>query len=278
MQIKAFAGLVDYFPHPNGKEIPMAKHVLSRRATLMALAVGSVVALTSSGTWAQEKSQIAADARNAVQAMGKTLANGGFSFHEQTIREYTDANGQPLHIFHSANVVVRRPDRLAVDATGDDGATKVVYDGRTLTLYSVDTKRYATLVVSGPIGKMLTEASKKMGMDFPLADLLAENPAAAFLAGITSGYLVNTVSIDGVPCLHMFFVQPPGIELELWTEKSAQALPRRLIVTYRSLPGEPRFIAALSDWKTAINPPDSDFEFHVPEGATRVELGQEKPQ
>jgi hypothetical protein len=257
----------------------MPKHVLSRRAALIALAVGSVVGLTSSGGWAaQDKPQIAADARNAVQEMSKTLANGGFSFHEQTIREYADANGQPLHIFHSANVVVRRPDRLAVDATGDDGATKVAYDGKNLTLYSVDAKRYATLAVSGPVGEMLTEASKKMGMDFPLADLLAENPAAAFLAGITSGYVVNTVSIDGVPCLHMFFEQPPGIELELWTEKNDRALPRRLIVTYRSIPGEPRFIAALSDWKTGVNPPNSVFELHVPEGATKVELGQEKPQ
>ena len=130
----------------------MPKHVLPRRAAFMALAVGSVVALTSSVAWAREKPQITPEAQNAVQAMGKTLASGGFSFHEQTIREYTDANGQPLHIFRSANVVVRRPDRLAVDATGDDGATEVAYDGKTLTLYSVDTKRYATLAVSGPLG------------------------------------------------------------------------------------------------------------------------------
>src|SRR5208282_206591 len=278
MQIKAQRRMTGWLNiATNWKGTSMPKRTPRRRAALMVLAVGSVMAFTSSGAWAQEKPQIAADARNAVQAMGKTLANGGFSFHEQTIREYTDANGQPLHIFHSANAVVRRPDRLAVDATGDDGATKVAYDGKNLILYSVNAKRYATLAVSGPIGEMLAMASKKMGMDFPLADLLAENPAAAFLAGITSGYVVNTVSIDGVLCLHMFFEQPPGIELELWAEKSEQALPRRLIVTYRSIPGEPRFIAVLSDWKTGINPPNSDFELHVPEGATKVELGQEKP-
>jgi hypothetical protein len=197
----------------------MPKHVLPRRAALVALMVGSVVGLTTTVTWGQEKPQIAPEAQNAVQAMGKTL-----------------------------------------------------------TLFSVGTKRYATLAVSGPIGQMLAEASTKMGMDFPLADLLAENPAAAFLTGVTAGYAVNTVSIDGVQCLHTFFEQPPGLELELWTEKNERALPRRLIVTYRSLPGEPRFIAALSDWKIGINPPDSDFEFRVPEGATKVELGQEKPQ
>src|SRR6202050_5234111 len=112
---------------------PMPKHVLPRRAALVALMVGSVVGLTTTVTWGQEKPQIAPEAQNAVQAMGKTLANGGFSFHEQTIREYTDANGQPLHIFHSANVVVRRPDRLGGGATGGGGGAKGGDNGEKLT-------------------------------------------------------------------------------------------------------------------------------------------------
>jgi hypothetical protein len=38
-------------------------------------------------------------------------------------------------------------------------------------------------------------------------------------------------------------------------------LPRRLIVTYRSLPGEPNFIAEFSDWDFNIHPSDADFTF-----------------
>jgi hypothetical protein len=48
-------------------------------------------------------------------------------------------------------------------------------------------------------------------------------------------------------------------------------VPRRLIVTYRSLPGEPRFIAVMSDWKLGINPTDSEFAFQPPPGATMME-------
>jgi hypothetical protein len=125
---------------------------------------------------------------------------------------------------------------------------------------------------------MLAAAEQKLGMDFPLADFLAQNPAASFLTGISSGRVINKVSVDGVPCLHMFFTQPPGLELELWTENNDQALPRRLIVTYRSIPGEPRFIATMSDWKIGINPPDSAFELQVPTGATKVTIEQEKKQ
>ena len=55
-------------------------------------------------------------------------------------------------------------------------------------------------------------------------------------------------------------------------EKSDQSLPRRLIVTYRSLPGEPNFIAEFSDWDFNIHPSDADFTFQPPADAVQVAL------
>ena len=55
-------------------------------------------------------------------------------------------------------------------------------------------------------------------------------------------------------------------------EKNDKALPRRLIVTYRSEPGQPSYVAELSDWNFSIHPTDADFTFQPPEGATPVEL------
>ena len=51
-----------------------------------------------------------------------------------------------------------------------------------------------------------------------------------------------------------------------------RALPRRFVVTYRSLPGRPIFIAELSDWDFSIQPADRDFVFQPPAGVTQVEL------
>jgi hypothetical protein len=52
---------------------------------------------------------------------------------------------------------------------------------------------------------------------------------------------VTTVTIDGVPWRHLLFIQPPGIELELWVEKNERFLARRLIVTCHNPPGQPNF-------------------------------------
>jgi hypothetical protein len=119
---------------------------------------------------------------------------------------------------------------------------------------------------------MLETVMGKLGVDFPLADFLTNTPDKSFLLGVTSGRAVNTVTIDGVACRHFLFTQRPGIELELWVEKNDRSLPRRLIVTYRSEPSQPSFVAELFDWNFSIDPSDAEFVFAPPEGAVQIEL------
>ena len=228
---------------------------------------------TSHAATPQKKPAISEEASAAVMRMGQTLRAEEFSFQSQTIRVYTGANGEPLHIVHTDKITVHRPNRLLVDRTGDDGVSKLVFDGKTAIVYSATDKKYASIPVpEGTIAGLLKEAVGRLGIDFPLADLFTDAPDKAFLAGVTEGTVVNTVTIDGVPCLHMFFSQPPGIELELWVEKNDQSLPRRLIVTYRTLAGEPNFIAEFSDWNFNIHPSDADFAFQPPADAAQVQL------
>jgi hypothetical protein len=169
-------------------------------------------------------------------------------------------------------VTLHRPDKLLIDVTGDDGSTRLVYDGKTVVLYGVETKQYATIPVPNTIQAMLQLVMGKLGVDFPLADLLTDSPDKSFLFGVTSGREVNTVTIDGVTCRHLLFMQPPGIDLELWVEKNNTALPLRLVVTYRNLPGQLNFIAEFSNWNFSVHPSDADFAFQPPGGATQVEL------
>jgi len=221
----------------------------------------------------QAKPAIGEEASAPILRMGQTLRAEQFSFQAQTIRVYATPNGEPLHIFHTLKVTVHRPNRLMAEVTGDDGSSKLVFDGKTATIFSATQNKYASIAVpDGTIEGMLKEAVGRLGVDFPLADFLSEAPSKAFLSGVTAGRVVNTVTIDGAPYDHLFFSQPPGIELELWLSKNEQSLPRRLIVTYRSLPGEPNFIAQFSDWNFNIHPTDADFTFQPPAGATQVEL------
>jgi len=245
----------------------MPNQHIARRA-LAALTVGSAITLAARPLLADDA--ISPEARDAVTKLGKTLATGAFSFKARTIRQYEKDN-LPLHIVHAMAVTVRRPDHLKVDINGDDGQSEIGYDGKTLTIYNVTAKRYGTMPITGSLETMLRTASATVGIDFPLADLLADQPGQAFLNGIITGIKVGDATIDGQTCHHFFFVQPPGIELELWSEANDQALPRRIAITYRSLPGEPQFLAEMSDWKLGLNPPNDVFDVKLPADATKVE-------
>ncbi len=135
-------------------------------------------------------------------------------------------------------------------------------DGKTVVLFGAETNKYVTIPVPNTIQGMLEKVMGRLGIDFPLADLLTDAPDKSFLFGVTSGREVGTVTIDGVSCRHLLFLQPPGIELELWVEKNDKALPRRLIVTYRS-PADPAELHCRV-LRLELRHPSDGCRFHVP--------------
>ena len=206
--------------------------------------------------------------------MGKSLQATDLSFESDTLRAYAGPNGELLHVAHKSKIVVQRPDRLLVDATGDDGATKMVYDGKNFIIYAVDDKQYASVAAPAKLDETLDFIETRLGVDMPLADFLSDDPDKSLLNGITSGGEVGTAEIDGTKCLHFYFIQAPDLELELWVEDNERALPRRLVVTYDSLPGRPRFIALLSHWDLTTKHADSEFAFQPPAGVKEVQIAQ----
>src|SRR5215472_5100946 len=117
-------------------------------ATPLALGVAGLVGFSPGGRAATPpKAAISEEASAAVAQMGKTLSADRFSFQARTLRAYADSNGQPLHIAHSIKVTVRRPDRLLIEVSGDDGSHKLIYNGKTAVLFGVETKQYASIPV-----------------------------------------------------------------------------------------------------------------------------------
>lgn len=251
-------------------------------AGLVMLAV-SLPGLASSQTPAAQAqvalpAAIGPEASDALARMGKTLAAKQFSYRARTLRSYVGPNGELLHIEHVTKTIYRRPDHLLVNVTGDDGSIEIVYDGKNLVLYAVEAKQYVSLPIKGDIENALDDLEQRTGTDYPLADLLDDNPEEAVTSGFTSGGQVGTALIDGVRCRHFYFEQAPDdLEVELWLEDNERALPRRFVVTYRALPDRPIFVADLYDWDFSINTPNTAFVFRPPAGATQVGLKPSGP-
>jgi hypothetical protein len=134
------------------------------------------------------KPAIGAEASAALLRMGPSLQAPQFSFTAQTIRVYSADNGEFLHIFHTLRVVVHQPNRIMAEVTGDDGSSKIAFDGKTAWIYSAAQNKYAKIPVpGGAIEAMLKEVVGRLGVDFAPADFLASAPDKAFLSGVTWG-------------------------------------------------------------------------------------------
>ena len=77
--------------------------------------------------------------------------------------------------------------------------------------------------------------------------------------------------VDGTPCHHIALTRS-DIDWQLWIEDSERKLPRKLTITYKSLPGSPQYTAILSDWNFTPAVNERSFVFHPPEGADRIEF------
>jgi hypothetical protein len=208
----------------------------------------------------------------AVLDMGSTISARDLAFTARTIRVYRDPSGLPLHIVHTVRALVRRPDRLAVQITGDDGDNALIYDGKSAFLFAPERKAFSVVSVSGDIPSALNQLADKFNVDYPLVELFADSPEKSLLWGVVSGSQVGMAEIDGVECRHLFFTARGGVDIELWVEKNDAAIPHRLIVTYRLLPGQPNFIAEFTNWDSQARLSDADFAFQPPADAKRIDL------
>src|SRR5689334_19614739 len=156
---------------------PMEWH--HRSVIVGMIAYGTVTLVCAAEPPSPGAPAISNEASTAIQKMGKTLAND-VSFKARTIRVYQDDSGDFLHIGHTVNVITRRPDHLAVNVTGDDGASKLIYDGKEVSTVDEMDNRYMQIAVSGDMDKAIDEVSDRLHVDFPLADFLASDPAKSF--------------------------------------------------------------------------------------------------
>jgi hypothetical protein len=208
----------------------------------------------------------------ALRKMSKCLAGADrFTFDVYEMTDQLINYGQKVQFSSQGTLAVDRPNHIAADFRGDTKNERVVYSGDTLSVYNRYDNTYGTLKVPDNIDEMLDFVAQYFHVSMPVADLLFADPYKILVVNIRSGLYVGLHTVGGVKCHHLAF-QQDALDWQIWIQEGDVAVPRKIVITYKSTPGQPQFIALLDNWNLSADLSDRTFAFSPPEGAKEVEL------
>jgi len=214
-----------------------------------------------------------------MRAMSKRLdAATTVAFSAETTVDEVTASGQKLQRGSLVSVLVRRPAQVLAVRDGDVGVRKFLYDGKQITVYDPTLGLFATADVSGGVDQALDYLREKYDIVLPLGNLVRKGFYDQVRSKLTSGRYVGRHRVGRAYCHHLAFTSEE-VDWQIWVEDSKEMLPRKIVVTYKTISGEPQFSALIGEWRLSESIPDKAFDLGIPPDASRIEiLGKEEGQ
>jgi hypothetical protein len=194
-----------------------------------------------------------------------------FSFHAEVLFDEVLPSAVKVQFAGEINFAVQRPDELAIDFNSDLGGKELWYHKDTLTVFDRPHRMYAELKVPDSIDEMLDRVAEMHNLRLPLSNLAYSNPCQRLRKQILFGTYVGVNDVNGVACDHLAF-SSLNIDFQLWLNRSARPIPRKIVINYRTEPGSPEYIAVLSDWKFPKRIANDHFQPRIPKDAQRIEF------
>lgn len=171
----------------------------------------------------------------------------------------------------SGKMQLTRPDKLRMSRTGGYADVQLVYDGKTVSIYGNNAKAYVQADLAGTIDQLVDLIQSRSGAGMPGADLLLSNAYDELMSNVIVAKHIGQGVIDGVECEHLAF-RGVDTDWQIWVESGARPVPRKYVITSKTLAGAPQYTLRIKDWKTDAVADADAFVFKPPAGATKVDL------
>jgi hypothetical protein len=178
---------------------------------------------------------------------------------------------QKIQFTSSGELKLNRPDKLRIRRTGGYADVELVYDGKTISLFGNNAKSYVQADAAGTIDQVIDTIQSKSGAAMPGTDLLLTNSFDELMTNVIDANHIGQGVVDGAECDHLAF-RGVDVDWQIWIETGARPVPRKYVITSKTLAGAPQYTLRIKDWKTAPIADADAFVFKPPTGATKVDL------
>jgi hypothetical protein len=251
----------------------IAMNIRQRASTLIqslanAALVGVFIAFTA-------QSARGDDAAKVLKAMTDyTAAQKSISATFDSDIEVVTPELEKIQFTSSGKLQLTRPDKLRIRRTGGYADVELVYDGKTVSIYGNNAKAYAQAELAGTIDQLVDLIQAKSGAAMPGTDLLLSNAYDEMMSNVIAAQHIGQGVIDGVECEHLAF-RGVDTDWQIWIESGARPVPRKYVITSKTLAGGPQYTLRIKDWKTDAVADADAFVFKPPADATKANLDSE---
>jgi hypothetical protein len=212
-----------------------------------------------------------------ARAMSDRLARAeALAFEAVEIYDEVPEHSPRQQLTNTRRVVMRRPNRLAGDTSGDAIHRSFYYDGKTFSAIDNEQNVWASGEVPPTIDEALDWVLDQTGTVLPLADFLYGDVYSRLMESVQRGAYLGIHDVNGVPCHHLSFEQAT-IDWQLWIDAGPEPLPRKLVIAYKTEDEVPQYSVTIHKWNLKAKVPDQIFQFEPPAGARRVEIASLTP-
>ena len=233
-----------------------------RKVFILSAVLAVILAAVPVHTLAQEN-----DAKAILKAMSDYVGS------QKTIRitfdsaiEIITPQLEKIQFSSTWEGLVRRPDKLRAHRVGGYADVALYFDGKTVSIYGRHLNGYAQFEGPGTIDQLIEALHQGHGVALPGADLLLSNSYDRLAAGVKEAKYMGQGVIDGVMCEHLAF-RNFDTDWQLWVETGKRPVPRKLVITSKTLNCAPQYTLRVKEWKTGIKPSPDAFTFTPPAGA-----------
>jgi hypothetical protein len=165
---------------------------------------------------------------------------------------------------------VLRPNKIRVLMKSARNERQLVYDGKTVSLYTPAQKYYGALEFNGTLGALIDLLEEKYGMQIPLDDLFRFGTPEAVLDKFESAMNAGQDFIGRDLCDHYAF-RRGKIDWQIWITTGSKPLPRKIVITNRADDARPQSVQML-DWNLKPTFTDAVFKVTQPKGSSKIEI------
>jgi hypothetical protein len=226
---------------------------------------------------APESRLVEARADEIIRKMAALLTGTkAFALEAEEVFDEVPQHSPRRQLTNRRQVALRRPDRLAGDASGDAVNRTVWYDGKTVSALDKEQNVWAAAEVPPTVDAALDAVFERTGMVIPLADFLYTDVYDRFMSSVQRGVYLGIHEAAGVPCHHLSFEQDT-IDWQIWIDAGPEPLPRKLVIAYKAEDEVPQYSVTIRKWNLKATLPDELFRFEPPPGARKIELPTAPP-